>query len=177
MGIQVTDGTVSSSLSRDEVLKNNAHNYSRGANDTGYFKVEYDHKHIYYVCNPGDQIDRSKLTKDWYTKVIKDQFTRRTRSSEARSGTVAMSVADTIAVSGQDRRKLRKTSRADQPQVAIDERRQQTYFDSPEAEILFKPTEDETVLEALDRRIELFQGVHERVDGWQNMVAGDSDYE
>jgi hypothetical protein len=31
----------------------------------------------------------------------------------------------------------------------------QTYFDSTEAEMLFKPTDEETVLDAIDRRIDL----------------------
>jgi hypothetical protein len=107
--IEVTGGTVSSSLSRDELLKNNAHIYSRGGNETGYFKVEWDHKHIYYVCNAGDYIERPKLTANWYAKVMNNQQT------------VAVTDADdSIAVPNQDRTKRRKTRSGEkQPQHAI----------------------------------------------------------
>jgi hypothetical protein len=39
-------------------------------------------------------------------------------------------------------------------QLTMDELRKQSYFDSTEAEVLFNPsTEDETVLDAIDRRM------------------------
>jgi hypothetical protein len=63
--VDVNSGTVSGSLSRDEELKAHADRYKLGENDTGYFKVEFKRTKFYYVCNPGDHIERPKLTKSW----------------------------------------------------------------------------------------------------------------
>jgi hypothetical protein len=130
----------------------------------------WDHTQIYYVCNAGDYVERPKLTASWYAEVMKNQHIA--------AVTVADEDADgSIAVPNRDRTKLRKTNGPDILQLTIDELRKQSYFDSTEDEMLFNPTEDETVLDAIDRRIELWKGVHERVHGWQNMVTGDSDYD
>jgi hypothetical protein len=94
------------------------------------------------------------------------------------AATVADGDADgSIAVPNRDWTKRRKTSGPDILQLTIDELRKQSYFDSREAEALFNPAEEETVLDAIDRRIELWKGVHERVLGWQNMVTEDSEYD
>jgi hypothetical protein len=174
----VNGGSISRILSRDKELKVSAEIFS-GANSTGFFKVEYKHTKFYYACQAGESILRPNLTQSWYDAVMKNQCIQRTRSREALSGSTVMSVADSDAVSSQQNKKRRKSSRPNlpQPQLSLDVLRQQTYFDSPEAEKLFKPIEDETVLDAIDRRIELWQSVQQNVDGWKNMITGDSDYE
>jgi hypothetical protein len=167
--VDVNTGTVGSSLSRDNVLSTYADRYQPGENDTGYFKVVWDHTQFYYVCNPGSRIERPRLTTRWYAEVMKNQ----------QIVPEDVDADGSITVPNRDRSKRRKTRSArsqDETPLDIEELRKQTYFDSADAEKLFKPTEDETVLDAIDRRIELWKGVHERTDGWQNMVAGDSDY-
>lgn len=48
----------------------------------------------------------------------------------------------------------------------------QTYFDSPEAIVLFAPREDETVLECIDKLVEILTFVNNNVDGWRHVVEG-----
>jgi hypothetical protein len=181
--ITVNGGTVARSLSSDPELQSFADIYS-GTNLTGYFRVVYKKTTFYYVCKAGESVLRPKLTPSWYDEVTKNQFIQRTRSREALSGSTVMSVADSDAVSSRQKKKRRTSSRRKssrsnlpEPRLLLDALRQQTYFDSPEAEILFKPTEDETVLDAIDRRIEVWQSVNETSCGWKNMLAGDKDYE
>jgi hypothetical protein len=62
-------------LARDEELRNNVERYETGANKTGFFKVEFNKKKFYYVCNAGDSILRPRLTKSWFDKVMENQLT------------------------------------------------------------------------------------------------------
>jgi hypothetical protein len=73
VNFDVNSGSVSSSLSRDNELSNYADRYKPGENDTGYFKVVWDHTHFYYVCKPGNHIERPKLTTRWYDKVMTEE--------------------------------------------------------------------------------------------------------
>jgi hypothetical protein len=51
-----------------------------------------------------------------------------------------------------------------------------SYWESTAAEKLFRPKENETVLEAIERRINLLRSVNGHVDGWMNIVIhGDED--
>jgi hypothetical protein len=87
-------------------------------------------------------VERPKLTASWYADVMKNQHID--------AVTVADVDADgSIAVPNRDRTKARKTGEPDILQLTIDELRKQSYFNSTEAEMLFNPTEDETVLDAI----------------------------
>jgi hypothetical protein len=138
INVEVNSGTISSSLSRDLEFSTYSERYKTGDNDTGYFKVVWDHTQIYYVYDAGDSIECPKLTASWYAAVMKNQHIA--------AVTVADEDADgSIAVPNRNRTKRRKTSGPDILQLTIDELRKQSYFDSTEAEMLFNPTEDETV--------------------------------
>jgi hypothetical protein len=174
----VNGGTVSRSLASDEQLKVSAEIFS-GANSTGFFMVAYKHTKFYYACQAGESILRPKLTQSWYEEVMKSQSIQQNPSSEAFAGSTVMSVADTDAVPSQQKKKRRTSGGRNLPQLQLplDVLRKQTYFDSPEAAKPFKPMKNETVLDAIDRRIELWQSVQQYFDGWKNMIIGDSDYD
>jgi hypothetical protein len=49
----------------------------------------------------------------------------------------------------------------------------QSYWDSPEAQRLFCPKEtDKSVLETLQRRIKLLEGVNSHLEGWRDVIKG-----
>jgi hypothetical protein len=134
-------GTLGSSLSREQTFLANAHRYEPGVNITGFFKCDFKHTKFYYVCNAGDCIERPKLTASWYAEVMKNQQIVPVTAAAVNCMDITMEI-------NEDRTKRRK--------LTIEKLRKQTYFDSTEAEMLFKPTEDETVLDAIDRRIDLW---------------------
>jgi hypothetical protein len=109
-----------------------------------YFKVVWDHTKIYFVCNAGDYIECPKLTASWYAKVMRNQHIA---SLPTRMPTAVLPCR---IETGRSAAKL-----ADQTyyNLQLMNFAKQSYIDSTEAEVLFNPTEDETALDAIDRRM------------------------
>ncbi|KAI2501687.1 hypothetical protein MHU86_12755 [Fragilaria crotonensis] len=170
-----------------------------GSNNTGVFRVTYQHRHYYYLTKETEQaVYPSPLNRAWKERVLEMASNVLVfPSTRARPSSIEVSTTDDATITEQHDEQPRSNKR---PRLEIEpqpQEPQQYWPDSPEARQVFKPITacnnrrrtalggdsgtfstliNETAKEALQRRIKVLQLVHEDEQGWRNVVMGrDSD--
>jgi hypothetical protein len=145
-----------------------------GQNQSGLFKLEYSKKKYYYIVQPGVQItypllDKAGGASAFLKKVETDSKNITFRSN--RENSIPLHVPQEEARQAISNQQPERVSEL--PQSKRQKLLKETYWDSPEAQKLFNPSQDDVnSRETLQRRIKQLCLVQQGTDGWRHAVLG-----
>jgi hypothetical protein len=172
-----------------------------GSNDTGIFRVTYQHRHYYNLTQEtGQAVYPSPLNRAWKDRVLEMASKVLVIPSTRARPSILLSTSADATMTENDGINDEQPQPNKRPRLESEPQPQELQYwpNSPEARQVFKPITaacnrkrrtaaggnsvttstliNETAQEALERRIKVLQSVHEDEQGWRNVVMGrDSD--
>lgn len=140
-----------------------------GSNHSGIFKVVYRKEQFYYVCTQAEQtpayppMSRKAEAKLWFDSVVKAEsraFTESSEDGEEES-------EDDTETQAAKRQRTQQTVHVTPASIA-----NQSYWENEVAERCFgKKDDDDSVQDAIERRVSILRSANETVEGWRHVVV------
>jgi len=141
-----------------------------GSNHSGIFKVVYRREQFYYVCTQAEQtpayppMSRKAEAKLWFDSVVKAESRAFRESSEDEEE----ESEDDTETQAAKRQRTQRTVHITPASIA-----NQSYWENEVAERCFgKKDDDDSVQDAIERRISILRSANETVEGWRHVVVG-----
>jgi hypothetical protein len=141
-----------------------------GSNHSGISKVVYRREQFYYVCTQAEQtpaypqMSRKAEAKLWFDSVVKAErcaFKEPSEDEEEES-------EDDTETQAAKRQRTQQTVHVTPASIA-----NQLYWENEVAERCFgKKDDDDSVQDAIERRISILRSANETVAGWRHVVVG-----